>query len=394
MSGTRPPPGGNGSPTRASDEDALAARVAAGGVRRDYPVFVRRGLLEELDDLVVRHAPAHRYAVVADETVADLYGDAVVGVLARTGRRVDLLTFPAGERHKTRESWTLLTDRLLAAGCGRDSALVALGGGVTGDLAGFVAATYLRGVPVVQVPTSLVAMIDSAVGGKTGVDTPAGKNLVGAFHPPRLVAMDPEATSTLPREERAQGLAEAVKHGAILDAGYLGRLEADRTALLEGDSAATERTVRRSVEIKAEVVSRDEREGGLRQVLNFGHTLGHALEAASSYRLAHGSAVSLGMVLEARLGEVLGVTEGGTSRALAATLRGFELPTSIPADVSSDRVLSFTRSDKKGRGDRPRYVLLRRPGDVDGGRDIGWSREVPREAVERLLETVRDPGGA
>lgn len=394
MSGTRPPPGGTGSPTRASDDHALAARVAAGGVRRDYPVFVRPGLLGELDDLVERHAPAHRYTVVADETVAALYGEAVVTVLARTGRRVDLLAFPAGERHKTRESWASLTDRLLAAGCGRDSAVVGLGGGVTGDLAGFVAATYLRGVPVVQVPTSLVAMIDSAVGGKTGVDTPAGKNLVGAFHPPRLVAVDPEVTSTLPREERAQGLAEAIKHGAILDAAYLRRLEEDRTALLEGDSAATARAVRRSVEIKADVVSRDEREGGLRQVLNFGHTLGHALEAASGYGLAHGSAVSLGMVLEARLGEVLGVTEGGTSRTLADTLRGFELPTSIPSDVSSDRVLSFTRSDKKGRGDRPRYVLLRRPGEVDGESRTGWSREVPREVVERLLETGGDPGAA
>lgn len=364
---------------------APTARVSAGGERRDYPVFVRPGLLGDLDGLVARYAPAHRYAVVADETVAGLYGATVVDALARTGRSAELLTFPPGERHKTREWWARLTDGLLERGFGRDAAVVALGGGVTGDLAGFVAATFLRGVPVVQLPTTLVAMIDSAVGGKTGVDTSAGKNLVGAFHPPRLVAVDPEAASTLPRAERSQGLAEAVKHGAILDEAYLRALQASREALLAGDPPSTGRAVARSVELKADVVSRDEREGGLRQILNFGHTLGHALEAASGYGLPHGSAVAVGMVLEARLGERLGVTRPGTSGMLAAVLRDFELPTSVPGGASAREVLDFTRLDKKGRRDRPRYVLLEEPGVVAGGPDGGWSREVPDDAVAEVL---------
>ncbi|HZD06515.1 MAG TPA: 3-dehydroquinate synthase, partial [Longimicrobiales bacterium] len=337
-----------------------AVRVAAGGVRADYPVVVQRGLLASLDRLVPRYAPAHRYAVIADETVAGLYGGSVRDRLSAGGRSVGLLTFPAGERQKTRASWARLTDALLDGGFGRDSAVVALGGGVTGDLAGFVAATFLRGVPVVQVPTSLVAMIDASVGGKTGVDTSAGKNLVGAFHPPRLVAADPEVVGTLPRAERAQGLAEAVKHGAILDAAYLDLLAEEAAVLLEGDPGAIERVVRRSVELKADVVSGDEREGGLRQILNFGHTLGHALEAATGYRLPHGSSVSVGMVLEARLGEALGVTEAGTASRLGAALSALELPTEVPDGTAAALLLEFTRADKKRRAGRPRWVLLRR----------------------------------
>jgi 3-dehydroquinate synthase len=360
--------------------------VRAGGGTADYPVIVRRGLLDELDALVSRHAPAHRYAVISDDTVAPLHGERVVDALSRTGRAVELVTFRTGERHKNRETWARLTDDLLAAGFGRDSAIVALGGGVTGDLAGFVAATFLRGVPLVQVPTSVVAMVDSSVGGKTGVDTPAGKNLVGAFHPPRLVAADPDVVGTLPRSERAQGLAEAVKHGAILDAAYLRFLEEESGALLDGDADLLERAVRRSVEIKADVVSRDEREGGLRQILNFGHTLGHGLEASSDFTLPHGSAVALGMVLEARLGEALGLTEPGTSLRLRSALAAFGLTTSVPAGTSSADVLAFARSDKKGRADRTRYVLLDRLGEVHHDPRSGWSVEVPPGAVEDLLE--------
>jgi 3-dehydroquinate synthase len=365
--------------------------VRSSGLAADYPVFVRRGILDELDQLVEAHAPAHRYAVIADETVAGLYGDRVVDVLARTGRPIALLTFPAGEEHKNRDEWARMTDALLEAQHGRDSAVVALGGGVTGDLAGFVAATFLRGIPVVQVPTSLVAMVDSSVGGKTGIDASTGKNLVGAFHPPRFVAADPDVVTTLPRAERAQGLAEAVKHGAILDAEYMGFLEREGPALMDGEPSLTERAVQRSVEIKGEVVSRDEREGGLRQVLNFGHTLGHALEAASRYRLPHGSAVSVGMVLEAGLGETLGVSEAGTEECVRRALVAFGLPTTVPPGLALDEALAFMRSDKKAREGRVRFVLLREPGEVARDPVTGWSREVPAEVVGELLD--REMGG-
>lgn len=372
------------------DDSPHTVTVRAGGGRSDYEVIVREGVLEELPRLLEGRVPAFRYAVIADATVADLYGEGVVEGLSTAGLRADLYRFPAGERHKTRASWADLTDDLLGNGHGRDSVVVALGGGVTGDLAGFVAATFLRGVPVVQVPTSVVAMVDASVGGKTGVDASAGKNLVGAFHPPRLVVADPATIRTLPRAERAGGFAEAVKHGAILDRSYLDRLVAQSARLLEGEPGALRDAARRSVELKAEVVSRDEREEGLREILNFGHTLGHALEASSGYALSHGAAVALGMVLEARLGERVGVTAKGTAETLADAVARFELPADrggldFTAGLpDADRLIAFTRVDKKGRGGQPRYVLLEEPGAVASGRD-GWSREVPPEAVEEVL---------
>lgn len=370
--------------------DSSVSSVLVGSRGGAYPVLVGSGLLAHLPELLREYAPAHRYAIVSDDRVGSLYGEDAVERCAEKGLRVELLTFPRGEPSKTREQWTVLTDRMLAGGFGRDTVIVALGGGVTGDLAGFVAATYLRGVPVVQVPTSLVAMVDASVGGKTGVDVRAGKNLVGAFHPPRVVVADPSTTATLPPEERAQGLAEAVKHGAILDGTYFEALGEEASGLMGGDVAATRRAVLRSVQIKARVVSEDERESGFRQVLNFGHTIGHAIEAAASYSIGHGTAISAGMVLETRLGESLGVTEPGTADRLEGTLARFGLGR-IPADVARiDSVLGFLGADKKARRGRPRYVLLKRVGEVEGAR--GWSREVPDASVSGVLEEI--PGDA
>lgn len=364
--------------------EASTIRVEAGGGRASYPVRIGLGVRTDLAGLLRELAPAHRYAVISDRTVAEVHGEDVTRALTAAGHDVRLFTFPPGEEHKSRGSWRRLTDALLEAGLGRDGAVVAVGGGVTGDLAGFVAATFMRGIPVVQVPTSLVAMIDASVGGKTGVDVPAGKNLVGAFHPPRFVLADPELIATLPRDERAQGLAEAVKHGAILDREYLEELDARAPKLLDAEPDALLDAVRRSVEIKARVVSRDERESGLRKVLNYGHTLGHALEGAAGYDLPHGFAVAAGMVLEARVGERLGITESGTAQELARILERFELPTIPPGQPDPRDVLRFARTDKKGRAGRPRYVLLARPGEVHSGE--GWSHAVPDGVVRTVLE--------
>ena len=363
---------------------ASTVSVRAGGERNDYEVIVARGLLADLPALLDERVRAHRCVVISDDVVGPLYGAPLVERLAAARDRPLFLTFAAGEAHKNRQTWARLTDALLDAGCGRDTAIVAVGGGVTGDLAGFVAATFLRGVPVVQVPTSLVAMIDSAVGGKTGVDTPAGKNLVGAFHPPRLVAVDPETVRTLPRAERAQGLVEALKHGAILDASYFQTLTADVSSLLDGDPTATERAVVRSIEIKASVVSRDEREGDWRQILNFGHTIGHAVEAASRYGLSHGASVAVGMLAEARLGEHLGVTERGTSEQLGAALRAFGLSPGVPRGIDIEAVVSYLGSDKKRRGGRVRFVLLQALGRVDAGER--WTHAVELDQVRAVLD--------
>jgi 3-dehydroquinate synthase len=358
--------------------------VRAGDGRLDYPVLVGPGLLGALAPLLAERAPAHRYGLITDSTVAELHGRRLHGALEAAGVRCELLIFPAGEAHKTRASWGELTDGLLRSGIGRDGAVLALGGGVVGDLAGFAAACWMRGIDCVQLPTTLLAMVDSSVGGKTAVDLPQGKNLVGAFHPPRLVVADTATVATLPRPERAQGLVEAVKHGAIVDLAYLDRLEADLGVLLDGAPEATTEAVVRSVEIKAQVVSEDEREAGLREVLNFGHTIGHAVEAAAGYRLTHGSAVAIGMVLEARLGEELGVTRAGAAARLARIMEQLGLSLAPPEGVDPDAVLGFVRSDKKARQGRARYVLLAELGRV--ARDAGrWAREVPDRAVEGVL---------
>lgn len=349
-----------------------------------YQVHVASGILKELPDILRDDAPAHRYAVISDDRVAQLYGGEVAEECRANGLEAELVSFPEGEASKNRTEWARLTDALLERGFGRDMVVVAVGGGVTGDLAGFVAATYLRGVPVVQVPTSLVAMIDASVGGKTGVDAPAGKNLVGAFHAPEVVVADPETIRTLPRAERAQGLAEALKHGAVRDGAYLAALVDDAEELLAGESVAVAPAVLRSVELKAEVVSRDEREGGLRQILNFGHTLGHALEAASGYTLGHGTAVAHGMVLEAELGELVGVTAPGTRAELEAALAAFGLGGRVELDATADQVLSYLGADKKARAGRPRFVLLEEAGRASP--DHGWSREVDPAAVREVVE--------
>ncbi|MEX2472742.1 MAG: 3-dehydroquinate synthase [Gemmatimonadota bacterium] len=355
--------------------------VSVGARSGSYDVVVAVGALDGLPELLRSRAPAFRYAVISDSRVAPLHGESVGAALERDGLDARLFVFPEGEAHKTRESWTSLTDGLLEAGFGRDSAIVAVGGGVTTDLAGFVAATFMRGVPVVQVPTSYLAMIDASVGGKTGVDVPHGKNLVGAFHAPALVVADPAVLTTLSAEERAQGLVEAFKHGAALDASYFDRLASNLPALLDADPDAAQEAVGRSVELKAGVVEADEREGGFRQVLNFGHTLGHAIEAASDFAVGHGTAVAVGMLLEAEVGEALGITESGTRALLEAGLDGLGLP-ALPA-LDAERVVGYLATDKKTRGGRPRYVLLRSLGEADPG--DGWTHDVPDRLVLEAL---------
>jgi 3-dehydroquinate synthase len=272
---------------------------------------------------------------------------------------------PDGERSKSLAQAGKLYDALLAAGADRGSAIVALGGGVVGDLAGFVAATLLRGVAVVQVPTSLLAMVDSSVGGKTGVNVPRGKNLVGAFHQPRLVWIDAATLRTLPPRQLRAGLAEVVKHAAIRDAGLFAALEAEGEGLL---AAAPERFVpllARNCAIKAAVVAADERETGLRMLLNFGHTLGHAVEALARYRgVLHGEAVAIGMAFAARRSEALGLAEPGTAARLVALLERLGLPTELPAHPRR-AYLAALSVDKKKRDARIRFVVLRAIGRAE-----------------------------
>lgn len=348
-----------------------------------YNVTVGAGIMARLGEIVAETAPAHRYAIITDTNVGPHYADRASSTIGAT--RTSVFTIAAGEAQKTRESWSRLTDELLASGFGRDTTIIALGGGVVGDLAGFVAATFMRGVPFVQVPTSLLAMIDASVGGKTGVDTPNGKNLVGAFHQPAAVVADTSALSTLPLEHLRAGLAEAIKHGVIADAAYLAEVERLAANLGRLDVASDDllSVVARSIEIKADVVRRDERESGVRKILNFGHTIGHAVELCSRYSLLHGNAVAIGMACEAAIAERVGVAESGTSERVREAVRAAGLPDLAPSTMSIDDILRATHGDKKARAGRPEYALPKRIGEMSAAH--GWSMPVDDETVRAAL---------
>ena len=355
-------------------------------VLQGAPIEIAPGALAMLGDSVRQLFPSYRVVLISDSQVAAIHGGAA---LASFGSDVPLLlTFPAGERNKTRATWGTLTDEMLAAGLGRDTVVVALGGGVTGDLAGFVAATYMRGVPFVQAPTTLLAMIDAAIGGKTGVDTAAGKNLVGAFHQPSMVVVDTRALDTLPPARLREGLAEAIKHGVIADAAYFGWIATSLRQILHGDApddATAMHLVRRSIEIKVAVVRQDEREGGLRKILNFGHTIAHAIEHVTAYGVPHGDAVAIGMVAEAILAERLRLAERGLADAIATVCDAAGLPVRLPDGVNPTEVVSATRGDKKSRGGHVEYALPRALGEMAGS-ESGYAVRASEADVLRALE--------
>lgn len=349
-----------------------------------YDIILGPGVLASAPGLLAERCPASQYVVITDSTVAPLYGHQLTSALGAEVTAT-LVTFPAGEWNKNRETWSALTDQVLAAGIGRDGAVVALGGGVVGDVAGFVAATVLRGIPYVQVPTTLLAMIDSSIGGKTGVDTAHGKNLVGAFHQPRAVIADVSTLKTLPAIHRSAGMSEALKHGFIADALYVDSLVRDRDRIMDAEPAALVEAVRRSVEIKASVVADDERELGRRAILNFGHTVGHAIETVCGYEILHGEAVALGMIVETELGKQLGFTEASTATLVREAIEVFGLPTKITVDASADQLLDVMAHDKKVRDGSVRFALPRRPGEMARGNAGEWTVTAERSLIRDMF---------
>ncbi|MDQ3206562.1 MAG: 3-dehydroquinate synthase [Pseudomonadota bacterium] len=366
-----------------------AVREVQVGGEAPYTITVGPGLLGTGPAIAScirgRHA-----LLVSDDNVAPLHGDTVQAALlaARPELLMARYVMPAGEREKTLERFAHCLDALAQLGATRDAAVIALGGGVVGDLAGFAAACWMRGIDVIQLPTTLLAMVDSSVGGKTAVDLPAGKNLVGAFHPPRAVFADTSTLSTLPLRERRAGLAEVVKYGAIFDAGFLAWLESNADALIAGADDALAEAISRSCRFKADVVERDPYERGERALLNFGHTFAHAIEAEQGYAatgnaaLNHGEAVAVGMVLAARLSADLGRSGDADTRRLAALLDRFGLPTRLPAGLAPAALLSRMRLDKKAAADGLRFILWNGAGaaQVVAG--------VPDEAVLAVLSPV------
>ncbi|WP_334110838.1 3-dehydroquinate synthase [Thermodesulfitimonas autotrophica] len=332
---------------------------------RSYPVYVGAGILREVGDLARRHLSGERVLVVTNPTVAPLYAATVEESLAAVGFVVRRAEIPDGEEYKTLATVAALYDAALGAELERGDTVLALGGGVVGDIAGFLAATYMRGVAFVQVPTTLLAQVDSSVGGKVGVNHPWGKNLIGAFYQPRFVLADVRTLATLPLREVRAGLAEVIKYGVIHDAAFFAWLEANFEALLKLSDAAVEQAVATSCAIKAAVVSADETEKGLRAILNFGHTLGHALEAATHYeRFVHGEAVAIGMVFAARLARRLGYFEPAGVERITALVRRAGLPDAIPPDIAPEALLEAMRRDKKVAAGQLTFILPEAIGKV------------------------------
>ena len=323
---------------------------------RAYVVRIGRGLLAAGD--LAALAPGRHVMLVSDSHVAPLYLDRVRAAFG--DRTTGHFILPAGEQEKTLARFAELMQALAALGASRDATVVALGGGVVGDLAGFAAACWMRGVRFVQLPTTLLAMVDSSVGGKTAVDLAEGKNLVGAFHQPVAVVADIDTLATLPDRELRAGLAEVVKAAAIGDAAFFAWLEANADALLARDATALEHAIATAVRFKAGVVARDETEQGERMLLNLGHTFGHAIETEQGYGgLLHGEAVAVGMVLAARLSARLGLAEAADAARLQALLERLQLPTAVPTGLNPDALLARMRLDKKAVSGRLRLVLWR-----------------------------------
>ena len=360
-------------------------RLDVDSPRGPYAIHIGSGLVRDGRELAAAIRGRH-VLVVTDANVARIHLPVLRASLARCrpGLSIGVHVLVPGESEKTLESWRHAIDALARLGATRDATVVALGGGVVGDLAGFAAACWMRGIDVVQVPTTLLAMVDSSVGGKTAVDLPAGKNLVGAFHPPSAVIADTAALATLPDRELQAGLAEVVKYGAIFDAGFLDWLDANGDALLAREPAALAEAVLRSCRYKADVVARDPFERGERALLNFGHTFGHAIETEQGYAgaaggLVHGEAVAVGMVLAARLSTALGRAPGADADRLRQLLERFGLPTTLPAGLEPAALLARMRLDKKADASGLRFILW------DGAGHGVIVRDVPETAVLDIL---------
>ena len=330
---------------------------------RSYPIYIGRDLLSD-GELLGRHIAGGQVAVVSNSTVAPLYMDRLRKALGARGKVTEIV-LPDGESHKTLACMESIFDRLLAEGHSRSTTLIALGGGVVGDMTGFAAACYQRGVDFLQVPTTLLSQVDSSVGGKTGVNHALGKNMIGAFHQPRAVFIDLNTLHTLPAREFAAGMAEVIKYGLIRDAGFYAWLRQARDRLQAREEAALAEAIERSCALKADVVAADEREGGLRAILNLGHTFGHAIETHQGYgRWLHGEAVAAGMLLALRLSVQRGWIEQACVDELRALLVDFGLPVGIPGDMASADFIALMMRDKKVLDGRLRLVLLRTIGEA------------------------------
>lgn len=354
-----------------------------------YDILIGRGLGPRITVDLRRRRLGRRYVLVTDSHLHSRYGEPLRAAFRRRGLTADLISFPAGEASKSRRVRDEIEDGVIALDAGRDTALVALGGGVVGDLVGFVAATFNRGVPYVQIPTTLIGMVDSAIGGKTGINHPAGKNLIGAFHHPAAVYVDVDYLRSLPPRHFISGMAEVVKCGAIADRRLFESLEKHLDRVLDRDPETLSRLIEACCRIKAKVVAEDPRESNRRKVLNFGHTIGHALETLSGYRLAHGEAVAIGMVAEARLAGREGLLSCRAVERITALLVRLGLPTALPQAADPAGILEVAHRDKKARLGRVAYAVPVRIGamaNIAGDYGIPIDDALAEEVLREMSE--------
>lgn len=369
---------------RAIDYTRSLTRIAVQTPSRSYDVLVERGLLRSAGTVLRDIIPAEsRVFVVTSPRIRRVWGKSLQKSFIRVGRKLEILEMPDGERSKELAQLEKLASRLMKRGAERQSVIVAMGGGVVGDVGGFLASIFMRGVPVVQIPTTLLAQVDSAIGGKTGVNLASGKNLLGTFHQPLAVLADPDVLATLPEREYRSGLFEAMKYGVIRNPAIFEMMESKREALLGRDRALLEKLIADCVRVKAEVVSADEREGGERRILNFGHTVGHALETETSYRkLLHGEAVGWGMVAAALIGYALDKTDSLTAQRIISTVFAYgPLPR---FKAQGGQVLKRLLADKKTVGGVPHFVLATSMGKVEVVKDV------PQRVVLQAIEEMKN----
>jgi len=332
---------------------------------RSYNITIAQSILKEAGQKLRKFEFSNKVAVISNPTIFRLYGEAVVCSVRNAGFEPIEIIIPDGEGYKDLQSVSLIYERLLKARLDRKSALIALGGGVIGDITGFVASTYMRGIDFIQIPTTLLAQVDSSVGGKTGVNHALGKNMIGTFWQPRAVYIDIETLATLPKKELLSGLAEVIKYGVIWDSDFFSFLETEKGKILSLDRDCMAHIIRRSCEIKAEVVSKDERETGLRAILNYGHTVGHAIETVTGYTgYLHGEAVAIGMHLEAVLARNLGLIQAAEVKRIRELLISYGLPCDMPEECRPEQVLSAMKLDKKTVSGELKFVLPEKIGKV------------------------------